>query len=101
MQLNELSDDDLLSRLQSFRLDARHIDARVIAHLVEVEERRLHLTSACSSLFDFCVRRLGMSEGAAFRRITAARRSDAFRDCSATSRAQRYTSPRSSFCAIT
>jgi hypothetical protein len=42
-------------------------------YLIEVEERRLELRSACTSMFDFCVRRLGMSEGAAFRRINAAR----------------------------
>jgi hypothetical protein len=42
-------------------------------HLVEVEDRRLHLKAACSSLFEFCLRRLHMSEGAAFRRINAAR----------------------------
>jgi 5-methylcytosine-specific restriction endonuclease McrA len=42
-------------------------------HLIEVEERRLDLRAACTSMFDFCQRRLGMSEGAAFRRINAAR----------------------------
>jgi hypothetical protein len=73
MKLNELSDNDLLSRLHGLRLDARRVDARVIDLLSEVEERRLDLRSACSSLFDFCLRRLGMSEGAAFRRINASR----------------------------
>jgi hypothetical protein len=38
-----------------------------------VEERRLDLESACSSLFDFCVRRLAMSEDEACRRVAAAR----------------------------
>src|SRR6476469_9994535 len=60
-------------RFTGICLDARRLDARMIAHLVEVEERRLHLKAACSSMFDFCVRRLHMSEGAAFRRINAAR----------------------------
>jgi hypothetical protein len=73
MKPNELSDDDLLSRLHAFCVDSRRLDARVIVLLIEVEERRLHLASAHSSLFDFCLRRLGMSEGAAFRRINAAR----------------------------
>jgi 5-methylcytosine-specific restriction endonuclease McrA len=49
------------------------LTARLIVHLIEVEERRLDLRAACTSMFDFCQRRLGMSEGAAFRRITAAR----------------------------
>jgi hypothetical protein len=41
--------------------------------LAEVEERRSHLKAATSSLFDYCLRRLGLSESAAFHRITAAR----------------------------
>ena len=73
MTLNHLSDDELMASLHGLCVDARRLDARVVVHLVEVEERRLHLRAACSSLFDFCVRRLRMSEGAAFRRIAAAR----------------------------
>jgi len=73
MTLNALSDDDLVARLHALCLEARRVDVQLVVHLVEVEERRLHLRSACSSLFDFCRRRLGMSEGAAFRRINAAR----------------------------
>lgn len=73
MTLTHLSDDQLLTSLDDLCLAGRRLDARLIVHLVEVEERRLHLKAACSSLFDFCVRRLHMSEGAAFRRITAAR----------------------------
>ena len=73
MNTNQLSDDELVSRLRAICLDSRRLDTGLLVHLIEVEERRLHLASACSSLFDFCVRRLGMSEGAAFRRMTAAR----------------------------
>jgi 5-methylcytosine-specific restriction endonuclease McrA len=68
-----MSDDALVASLHRLCLHARRLDARVVAHLVEVEERRLHLKAACSSLFEFCVRRLGMSEGASYRRINAAR----------------------------
>jgi hypothetical protein len=73
MKLTDLSDDELVARLHEICLDARRLDARLIGHLIEVEDRRLHLKAACSSLFEFCVRRLHMSEGAAFRRINAAR----------------------------
>jgi hypothetical protein len=38
-----------------------------------VEERRLYLEMAYPSMFEYCLRRLGLSEGAAFRRLTAAR----------------------------
>src|SRR6476661_1319199 len=73
MHLTELTDDELVSRLSALCLEGHALTARMIDHLIEVEERRLDLRAACSSMFDFCQRRLGMSEGAAFRRINAAR----------------------------
>jgi len=47
--------------------------AEVVAHLCEVEERRLHLLGGYASLFSYCVSRLGMSEDEAYRRIEVAR----------------------------
>ncbi len=73
MTLHDLSDGELLSRLETLCIDSRRIDVRVIELLIEVEERRLDLKSACSSLYDFCLRRLGLSAGAAQRRMTVAR----------------------------
>src|SRR6476661_6069947 len=73
MHLTELTDDELVSRLSALCAEGHVLTARLIVHLIEVEERRLDLRTACTSMFDFCQRRLGMSEGAAFRRITAAR----------------------------
>ena len=71
--LTGLSDEALVSCLSTLCAEGHALTARVIVHLIEVEERRLDLRAACTSMFDFCTRRLGMSEGAAFRRITAAR----------------------------
>ena len=68
-----MSDEELLAALSTAWRDEGVLMGRVIAMLVEVDDRRLHLELACSSLFDFCTRRLGMSEGEAFRRMTAAR----------------------------
>src|SRR6185295_17496470 len=73
MHLQHLSNDALLASLKSLVTGERRLLARVIAHLAEIEERRLHLDLASSSMFDFCTRRLGFSEGEAFRRIVAAR----------------------------
>lgn len=73
MHLTELTDNELVSRLSALCLEGHALTARMILHLIEVEERRLDLKAACTSMFDFCQRRLGMSEGAAFRRINAAR----------------------------
>src|SRR5258706_3242069 len=73
MKLSHLSDAELLSGIQSLRGSERSFTARVVAHLAEIESRKLHLATAHSSLFDYCLRSLNMSEGEAFRRITAAR----------------------------
>jgi 5-methylcytosine-specific restriction endonuclease McrA len=73
MTLRDLSNEELMSRLQAICTNARLADVQLIAHLVEVEERALHLQVACSSLYDFCVRRLGMSGSASQRRIVVAR----------------------------
>src|SRR3974390_804988 len=73
MKLTELSDAQLLEGLKTLCAEDRSVLARLLAHLIEVEERRLHLESACPSMLQFCVRRLGMSEDEACRRIQAAR----------------------------
>ncbi len=80
MNLGDLSDAKLLASLKSLCARARTVLARLLAHLVEVEKRRLHLEAACPSLYQFCVRRLGMSEDEACRRIHAARLAQRFPD---------------------
>jgi 5-methylcytosine-specific restriction endonuclease McrA len=47
------------------------VNARLLAHLAEVGERRLHLKQAKSSMFEYCLE-LGMSEDEAGRRLCAA-----------------------------
>ena len=49
------------------------IASALLAHLAEVDERRLHVELGFSSLFAYCTERLGMSDSVAGRRITAAR----------------------------
>src|SRR5882757_4562707 len=73
MRLTELSDEELISSLRAINAESHRLVARLVVHLGEVEERSLHLKAACSSMFDYCVRKLGMSESAAHRRINAAR----------------------------
>jgi hypothetical protein len=69
----ELTDDELLERIVSSLAAERAGLAALIGYLSEVEERRLHLAAAYSSMFEFCTKRLGLSEGESFRRLTAAR----------------------------
>jgi 5-methylcytosine-specific restriction endonuclease McrA len=73
MRITELSDEALLASLDVALLEGHAVIARIVTCLVEIEERRLHLKAACTSMFDYCVRKLRMSEGAAFRRLNAAR----------------------------
>src|SRR5258708_29273245 len=80
MKLADLSDVHLLESLKSLVGQERAALACLLAHLVEVEERRLHLEAACPSMFQFCVQRLGMSEDEACRRIHAARLARRFPD---------------------
>jgi hypothetical protein len=71
--LDRLSDDELLVRVEHLAQSERRATARLVAHLSELEERRLHLAQGCSSLFTYCTEVLHFSESAAYNRIEAAR----------------------------
>ena len=71
--MGDVTDAELQARLSQLLVDGCRTEARIVAHLAEVEERRLHLRSGSSSMFDYCVQRLGLSNGEAFQRLTAAR----------------------------
>ncbi len=52
---------------------SRGVEAEVVAHIGEVELRRLYAREACSSMFEYCRRILGLRENEAYLRITVAR----------------------------
>ena len=68
-----LSDDELIGRTRELAQKERRALAELLAHLGEMDARRLYARFAASSLFDYCVRELGFSEPQAFLRIRAAR----------------------------
>jgi hypothetical protein len=72
-RLESLSDGALLDGLNRVVGSGRMALAELLAHLCEVEERRLHLDAGYSSMFAYCVARLGLSEDEAYRRIEVAR----------------------------
>ena len=72
-QLSHLCDVDLESRLESMIVTERNATARLVAHLAEVLERRLHLKRAYPSMTAYCRDKLGLREDDAGRRIVAAR----------------------------
>jgi hypothetical protein len=73
MGLDRVSDDVVLAGLHASCVDERQVVAVVIAHLAEVDRRRLYLAQGCASMFAFCTEVLGWSEGMAFRRVRVAR----------------------------
>jgi 5-methylcytosine-specific restriction endonuclease McrA len=79
-RLDQLSDNDLLALLQRVYQRSRAYNAHLIRILMAVEKRRLHLKSAYPSMFELCVRRLGMSNGSAQRFCVAARLAVQFPD---------------------
>ena len=68
-----LSDRELLARMPTLVRSERAASAEVIAHLMEIDRRRLYLGEACSSLFAYCRERLGYSEDGALKRMRVAR----------------------------
>lgn len=64
---------ELVAGLSKVVQQSNSLTAQVLAYLVELDERRLHLELGFSSLFAYCVEGLGMSEGTAGRRVTATR----------------------------
>jgi 5-methylcytosine-specific restriction endonuclease McrA len=71
--LAALSNSELLARAARLAHGERRATAALVAHLAEIETRKLYLGEACSSLFTYCVRVLHLSEPAAYNRIQAAR----------------------------
>jgi hypothetical protein len=71
--LDGLGNAQLLVELKKLVKRDRVLEAELIAHLGEVEARRLHLELGCSSMFDYCVKELRFSESVAYKRIGVAR----------------------------
>ncbi len=71
--LSHLSDAALLRSLRTTLARERAATADVLAHLAEVDERRLYVPAGYPSLFAYCVGELHLSEDAAAKRIQAAR----------------------------
>ena len=71
--LSHLSDASLLSDLNAFVARERTATAAVLAHIAEVDARRLYLPAGFPSMFAYCVEKLRFSEDAAYKRIQAGR----------------------------
>jgi 5-methylcytosine-specific restriction endonuclease McrA len=72
-RLTHLSDATLLHELTNLVAQDRVTTAELLAHLAEVDARRLYAPAGHSSMFAYCVEELRLSEDAAYKRIQAAR----------------------------
>lgn len=68
-----LTDDALEARLKELAEAERNAVAEQLALLSEFDVRGLPEAGGLSSLYDYCVKELGLTEGAAYERVRAAR----------------------------
>ena len=73
MELESLKDSELNDKVKSLASKERKLTEVVLRHIAEVDKRKLFLRKAYPSLFEYLVREIGYSAGAAQRRIDAAR----------------------------
>src|SRR5690606_3960656 len=71
-ELGELSDDELLERLETMSSSERLRGRAIVEHLCEVEARALHLDIGFGSLFEYCTKQLGFSADVAYKRVKVA-----------------------------
>jgi hypothetical protein len=71
--LSHLSNSALLRGLATLVTQDRATTADLLAHLAEVDERKLYVPAGYPSMFLYCLRELHMSEDAAYKRIGVAR----------------------------
>jgi 5-methylcytosine-specific restriction endonuclease McrA len=71
--LAHLSDSVLLLELAGLMGQDRLTTARMLAHIAEVDTRRLYAPAGYSSMHAYCVGELHLSEDSAYKRIRAAR----------------------------
>jgi hypothetical protein len=71
--LRSVPDDELLRRLGSLVHQSRAVEHDLVAHIAEVDARKLYAREACPSMFVYCTNVLHLSDAEAYLRIAAAR----------------------------
>jgi len=74
-RLSHLTDDELLRRLSDVLKQSRRVESDLVAHIAEVDARRLFVGEASPSMFQYCIDVLHLSKAEAYLRIAAARAS--------------------------
>ena len=71
--VKSLSSSDLRSATRELVRRSSDLEAELLVHIGEIDERKLYLDWAFPSMFAYCVGELGFSEDAACNRINVAR----------------------------
>lgn len=71
--LDKLSKELLIARVEELAKEERRITSEVLMCLHEIESRMIYAELGFASLYEFCIKHLKYSEGAAHRRISAMR----------------------------
>ena len=77
-EIIKLKDKELVEKFGVLVREEKEATASVIAHLSEIDRRKLYALEGYSSLFNYCVEKYHYSESEAFLRIQAARLSQPF-----------------------
>lgn len=73
MEIQNLSDDELLSRVQDLVKQEKTVVLLLLDHLLEVEARKLYATLGYESHFKYLVKELGYAEATAYERLRVIR----------------------------
>lgn len=73
MELKNISNPDLMNRMQKLVRTERKITHLILAHILEIEARRLYAELGYDGMYTYLTRGLGYSEAAAYRRLQSAR----------------------------
>ncbi len=71
--IDSLSNEELLAAIRALVKKSGCLEADLLVHLGELDERKLFLARSFSSMFAYCVEELGFSEDATYNRIVVAR----------------------------
>lgn len=69
--LNNLSDTEIIDQTKRLVAEERKVTLEILWHLREISSRRIYAKRGHTSLYEYCLRELNYSAGAAFRRIKA------------------------------
>jgi 5-methylcytosine-specific restriction endonuclease McrA len=76
--LTHLADDVLLRGLAALVVQDRTTTANLLAHMAEVDARRLYAPAGYTSMHAYCVEKLGLSDDATWKRLQVAKKARQF-----------------------